>query len=80
MKVAAVKAQSAPDKLVIETRPEPEPKAGEILVRVRASSLNYHDLAVVYGMIPVADGRIPMSDGAGAVSYTHLTLPTNREV
>lgn len=67
MKVAAVKAQGAPDKLVIETRPDPRPGPGEILVRVRASSLNFHDLAVVYGMIPVADGRIPMSDGAGDV-------------
>jgi NADPH:quinone reductase-like Zn-dependent oxidoreductase len=67
MKVASVKAQSAPDKLVIETRSDPKPGPGEILVRVKASSLNYHDLAVVYGMIPVADGRIPMSDGAGEV-------------
>jgi NADPH:quinone reductase-like Zn-dependent oxidoreductase len=67
MKVAAVKAQGAPDKLVIETRNDPAPGPGEILVRVRASSLNFHDLAVVYGMIPVADGRIPMSDGAGDV-------------
>ena len=67
MKVAAVKAQGAPDKLVIETRKDPAPGPGEILVRVRASSLNFHDLAVVYGMIPVADGRIPMSDGAGDV-------------
>jgi NADPH:quinone reductase-like Zn-dependent oxidoreductase len=65
MKVAAVKAQGAPDKLVIETRKDPAPGPGEILVR--ASSLNFHDLAVVYGMIPVADGRIPMSDGAGDV-------------
>ena len=67
MKVAAVKAQGAPDKLVLETRNDPSPGPGEILVRVRASSLNFHDLAVVYGMIPVADGRIPMSDGAGDV-------------
>ena len=67
MKVAAVKAQGAPDKLVIETRKDPAPGPGQILVRVRASSLNFHDLAVVYGMIPVADGRIPMSDGAGDV-------------
>ena len=67
MKVAAVKAQGAPDKLVIETRKDPAPGPGQILVRVRASSLNFHDLAVVYGRIPVADGRIPMSDGAGEV-------------
>lgn len=47
---------------------ERAPAPGEIQVRVEASSLNYHDYAVVAGMIPVADGRIPMSDGAGTVS------------
>ncbi len=45
----------------------PDPGAGEIMVRVRASSLNYHDYAVVTGMIPSEAGRIPMSDGAGEV-------------
>ena len=35
---------------------------GEVLVRVRASSLNYHDFVVVMGGIPTPDGRIPMSD------------------
>lgn len=40
---------------------------GEITVRIGASSLNYHDYAVVTGMIPTPDGRIPMSDGAGEV-------------
>jgi len=43
------------------------PKAGEITVRIRASSLNYHDYAVVSGMWPPAVPRIPMSDGAGEV-------------
>lgn len=41
--------------------------AGEIRVRLRASSLNYHDYMVVTGAIPTPDGRIPMSDGAGEV-------------
>ncbi|NNC59698.1 MAG: alcohol dehydrogenase catalytic domain-containing protein, partial [Erythrobacter sp.] len=45
----------------------PAPAGGEITVRLRASSLNYHDYAVVKGMIPTAPGRIPMSDGAGEV-------------
>jgi NADPH:quinone reductase-like Zn-dependent oxidoreductase len=36
-------------------------------VRVHASSLNYHDYAVVTGNIKTPDGRIPMSDGAGEV-------------
>ncbi len=47
--------------------PAAEPGPGEIKVRLRASSLNFHDYAVVKGMIPAADGRIPMSDGAGEV-------------
>jgi NADPH:quinone reductase-like Zn-dependent oxidoreductase len=44
------------------------PGPGEIQVRIEASSLNYHDYAVVSGMLPVDDGRIPMSDGAGFVT------------
>lgn len=52
-------------KLIEEDRPEPLP--GELLVRIRASSLNFHDAMVVQGKIPCADGRIPMSDGAGEV-------------
>ena len=36
--------------------------------------------AVRREMQELADGRSPRRDEAGAVSYTHLTLPTNREV
>jgi NADPH:quinone reductase-like Zn-dependent oxidoreductase len=67
MKVAAIKKPGGLDKLVIETRDDPKPGPGEVLVRVRASSLNYHDFVVVLGGIPTPDGRIPMSDGAGEV-------------
>ena len=67
MKVAAVKKPGGLGNLVIEDRPDPKPKAGEVLVRVRASSLNYHDFVVALGGIPTPDGRIPMSDGAGEV-------------
>ncbi|MEQ9946388.1 zinc-dependent alcohol dehydrogenase family protein [Pectobacterium aroidearum] len=44
-----------------------DPGAGEIRVRLHASSLNYHDLSVVTGILKTASGRIPMSDGAGVV-------------
>ena len=67
MKVAAVKKPGGLDKLVIEERPDPAPGPGQVLVRVRASSLNYHDFIVALGGIPTPDGRIPMSDGAGEV-------------
>jgi NADPH:quinone reductase-like Zn-dependent oxidoreductase len=43
------------------------PAADEITVRIRASSLNYHDYAVVSGMWGPKVRRIPMSDGAGEV-------------
>ena len=67
MKVAYVKNPASLASLAIGERPQPSPAAGEVCVRVRASSLNYHDYAVASGMLPVADGRIPMSDGAGEV-------------
>lgn len=56
------------DKLALAEVDARDPEPGEIQVRVEASSLNYHDYAVVAGMLPVADGRIPMSDGAGTVT------------
>lgn len=56
------------DKLnVVDLAAPGEPGPGEIKVRLHASSLNFHDYAVVAGMIPTDDGRIPMSDGAGIV-------------
>lgn len=43
------------------------PGAGQVRVRVHASSLNYHDLGVVTGRMNAETGRIPMADGAGVV-------------
>lgn len=56
------------DSLQRTDLPDPgQPGPGEIRVKLQASSLNYHDFAVVSGMIPAAEGRIPMSDGAGVI-------------
>ena len=52
-------------KLVAEDPRQPRP--GEVLVRIRACSLNFHDDMVVLGKIPCADGRVPLTDGAGEV-------------
>ena len=57
------------DTLALTDAPDaPDPGPGEITIALRASSLNYHDFAVVSGMIPAPQGRIPMSDGAGEVT------------
>jgi len=55
------------DKVIIGEREAPEPGPGEIKVAIKASSLNYHDFAVVSGMWGPAEPRIPMADGAGEV-------------
>ncbi|WP_355659655.1 zinc-dependent alcohol dehydrogenase family protein [Halomonas salifodinae] len=68
MKVVTLGSGGGLDQLHVVDREAPgEPGPGEIRVRIRASSLNFHDYAVVAGMIPTEGGRIPMSDGAGVV-------------
>ena len=45
----------------------PRPKPNEVVVKIAASSLNYHDLMVALGLIPTDDKRVPLSDAAGEV-------------
>jgi NADPH:quinone reductase-like Zn-dependent oxidoreductase len=57
------------DGLVVSEHEIPSPGVGEVLVRVRASSINFRDLIVANGWYspPVAFGRVPLSDAAGEV-------------
>ena len=50
-----------------ESRPVPEPGHGEAVVAVRASSMNYHDLVNLMGLIRGPWPRVPMTDGCGEV-------------
>ncbi len=52
---------------VLETRAVPEPGPGEAVVRVRASSVNFHDRVSLLGLINGPLPRVPMSDGAGEI-------------
>src|SRR4051795_3286115 len=58
------------DHLARAERPRPQPGPHEVLLRVRAVSLNYRDLLVTKGLynpkMPLP--RIPCSDGAGEVA------------
>jgi NADPH:quinone reductase-like Zn-dependent oxidoreductase len=68
MKAVTLRKPPGIDSLDLAEREDPgAPGIGQIQVRVHASSLNYHDLGVVMGMLPTDDGRIPLSDGAGVV-------------
>jgi NADPH:quinone reductase-like Zn-dependent oxidoreductase len=57
------------DSLEFVERPTPKPGPGEVLVGVRAISLNYRDLMIVKGLYNPRLGlpRVPCSDGAGEV-------------
>lgn len=57
------------DNLIVAERPDPRPGFGQVLLRMRAASLNYRDLLMVLGKynpkqkLPL----IPCSDGVGKV-------------
>jgi NADPH:quinone reductase-like Zn-dependent oxidoreductase len=56
------------DHLTLGTRPEPRPGPGQLLLRMRAASLNYRDLLVPlrgYGSHTGSLPLIPISDGVG---------------
>jgi NADPH:quinone reductase-like Zn-dependent oxidoreductase len=57
------------EDLTLGKRPDPKPGRGQVLVRVRAASINYRDQAAVLGkyFFPVTSPIIPTSDGAGEV-------------
>ena len=67
MRLVRLRAPGGLENLELVAEDPPKPRPGELLVRIRASSLNFHDGMVVLGKIPCADGRIPMTDGAGEV-------------
>ena len=56
--------------IVRRSSEDPRPGPKDVLVRVRASSLNYRDLMVLKGggRGPTKPGVIPLSDGAGEVA------------
>ena len=59
-------------KLTIEDAPDPTPGPGEVLVRIRACSLNYRDLMIMRNEYdePKISPLVPLSDCAGEVVAT----------
>ena len=55
------------ENLKLTDTENPSLKDNEVLLKVHASSLNYHDLMVALGLIPTEDKRVPLSDAAGEI-------------
>lgn len=70
MRVVEIQERFGLDRLALVERPDPEPGPGQVLLRMRAASLNYRDLLTVRGHynpkqpLPL----IPCSDGVGEVA------------
>jgi NADPH:quinone reductase-like Zn-dependent oxidoreductase len=67
MRAIRLRAPGGLDHLELVEEEPPRPRPGELLVNVRACSLNYRDVFAVHGKVPLADGRVLLSDGAGEV-------------
>jgi NADPH:quinone reductase-like Zn-dependent oxidoreductase len=70
MRVWEIQERFGLDALALAERPEPEPGPGQVVMRIRAASLNHRDLLTVEGAynpkqpLPL----VPLSDGAGEVA------------
>lgn len=69
MKAYEIQSNAGIDALTLVDRPEPKPAAGQVLIQVKATSLNYRDLLVIEGAYGTGlkYPLIPLSDGAGEV-------------
>ncbi len=67
MKQIQLKKPGGLDNILFCDADVPKPKSNQIVIKIAASSLNYHDLLVALGFIPTEDGRVPLSDAAGEI-------------
>jgi NADPH:quinone reductase-like Zn-dependent oxidoreductase len=72
LKCYEVQGPSGIDGLALVDKPVPRPGAGEVLVRLKALTLNYRDLLTVKGEYGSRQKfpLVPLSDGAGVVEST----------
>ena len=68
MRAVRIHEDGGPEVLRYEEAPDPTPASGEVLVRLRAASLNHLDLWLRQGLPSVPKPRILGADGAGVVA------------
>src|SRR5437763_4363389 len=67
VKAVRIHEDGGPEVLRYEDAPDPEPDSGDVLVRLRAASVNRLDVWVRKGLPSVPKPRILGADGAGVV-------------
>jgi NADPH:quinone reductase-like Zn-dependent oxidoreductase len=74
VKAVRIHEDGGPEVLRYEEAPDPEPGPGEVLVELRAASLNHLDLWVRKGLPSVPKPRILGADGAGLVDGKRVVI------
>src|SRR4051794_2636169 len=77
MKAIRIHEDGAPDVLRYEDVPDPQPSDGEVLIELRAASLNHLDVWIRKGLPSVPKPRILGADGAGVVAGTDERVVIN---
>jgi NADPH2:quinone reductase len=67
MKASYIEQTGAPEVLVYGERPQPEPAAGEVLIRIAAAGVNFADINVRSGLNKIPLPAILGMEGAGTV-------------
>jgi NADPH:quinone reductase-like Zn-dependent oxidoreductase len=74
VKAIRIHEDGGPEVLRYEDAPDPEPAPGEVLVELRAASLNHLDLWIRKGLPSVPKPRILGADGAGLVDGQRVVI------
>jgi NADPH:quinone reductase-like Zn-dependent oxidoreductase len=74
LKAIRIHEDGGPEVLRYEDAPDPVPRDGEVLVELRAASLNHLDLWVRKGLPSVPKPRILGADGAGLVDGERVVI------
>src|SRR6266508_3714608 len=77
MKAIRIHEEGGPEVLRYEDAPDPEPAPGEVLVELRAASLNHLDVFIRKGLPSVPKPRILGADGAGVIAGTDERVVIN---
>ena len=77
MKAVRIHSDGGPEVLRYEDAPDPEPGPDDVLVELRAASLNHLDLWIRKGLPSVPKPRILGADGAGVIAGTDERVVIN---
>ena len=80
MKAVRIHEDGGPDVLRYEDAPDPVPGTGQVLIELRAASLNHLDVWIRKGLPSVPKPRILGADGAGVVVSGDGFAPGDRVV